>query len=197
MAGLKAMRQWGQETVSARHHYNVIRVTELIHIAMIIPLIIRPATPADLDDVWRMWKEVMEQGDYFPYGPEYTRQQIESGWINPENIIGVAEADGHIAGAYIVRPNQPGHGAHVANAAYMVDTPFRNQGIGKQLCAHSLEAAKVAGYRAMQFNLVVSTNTGAVKAWEALGFQRIGIIPEGFHQKGKGYVDAYIYHRFL
>ncbi|MCO6486888.1 MAG: GNAT family N-acetyltransferase [Phaeodactylibacter sp.] len=158
---------------------------------------IRPAIIKDLDAIWQLWKDITAQKAYFPYDESYTREQIEAAWINLDNLIGIAEVNRTVAGAYIVKPNQPGYGSHVANAAYMVATSFRGQGIGKQLCAHSLEAAKAAGYRAMQFNLVVSTNTAAIKAWEAFGFKRIGIIPEGFYQDGPGYVDAYIFHRFL
>ena len=62
----------------------------------------------------------------------------------------------------------------------------RGKGIGKLLCAHSLEAAKAAGYRAMQFNLVVSTNTAAIRTWESFGFNRIGVVPEGFFRKVLG-----------
>lgn len=158
---------------------------------------IRPATAGDFEAVWQMWKDIMAQKAYYPYDESYTREQIEASWINLDNLINVAEVEGKVVGAYIVKPNQPGHGSHVANAAYMVDTTRRGKGIGKLLCAHSLEAAKAAGYRAMQFNLVVSTNTAAIKAWEAFGFERIGVVPEGFYQEGVGYVDAYIYHRFL
>ena len=158
---------------------------------------LRPALPSDLGAIWLMWKDIMAQKIYYPYDESYSRGQIEAAWINLDNLIGVAEVNGTVAGAYIVKPNQPGYGSHVANAAYMVATAFRGQGIGKQLCAHSLEAAKAAGYRAMQFNLVVRTNTAAIKAWEAFGFKRIGTVPEGFWQDGPGYVDAYIYHRFL
>ena len=159
--------------------------------------IIRPATVKDLDAIWQLWKDITAQKAYFPYDESYTREQIEAGWINLDNLIGVAEVNGAVAGAYIVKPNQPGYGSHVANAAYMVDTAHRGGGIGKLLCAHSLEAAKAAGYRAMQFNLVVSTNTAAIRTWESFGFNRIGVVPEGFFQEGVGYVDAYIFHRFL
>ena len=159
--------------------------------------IIRPATVKDLDAIWQLWKGITAQKAYFPYDETYTRQQIEASWINLDNLIGVAEVAGEVAGAYIVKPNQPGYGSHVANAAYMVATAFRGQGIGKQLCAHSLEAAKAAGYRAMQFNLVVSTNTAAIQVWESFGFQRIGIVPKGFYQEGVGFVNAYIFYRFL
>lgn len=159
--------------------------------------VIRPATVKDFDAVWRMWKAIMAQKVYYPYDESYTREQIEAGWINLDNLIGVAEVNGAVAGAYIVKPNQPGYGSHVANAAYMVDTAHRGGGIGKLLCAHSLEAAKAAGYRAMQFNLVVSTNTAAIRTWESFGFNRIGVVPEGFYQEEVGYVDAYIFHRVL
>ena len=160
-------------------------------------LTIRAATPQDLDAVWQMWQDIVAQKIYYPYDESYSREQIEASWINLGNLIGVAEVDGKVAGAYIVRPNQPGYGSHVANAAYMVDAAFRGKGIGKKLCSHSLKAAKAAGYKAMQFNLVVSTNTAAIRAWEAYGFKRIGIVPGGFYQEGHGYVDAYIFHRFL
>lgn len=159
--------------------------------------IIRPATVKDLDAIWQLWKDITAQKAYFPYDESYTREQIEAGWINLDNLIGVAEVAGGVAGAYIVKPNQPGYGSHVANAAYMVATAFRGKGIGKQLCAHSLQAAKAAGYRAMQFNLVVSTNTAAIQVWESFGFQRIGIVPKGFYQEGVGFVNAYIFYRFL
>ena len=158
---------------------------------------IRPATVKDLDAIWQLWKDITAQKAYFPYDDSFTREQIEDSWIHLDNLIGVSEVNGIVAGAYIIKANQPGYGNHVANAAYMVDTAFRGKSIGKLLCAHSLEAAKAAGYRAMQFNLVVSTNTAAIRTWKAFGFKRIGVVPEGFYQEGAGYVDAYIFHRFL
>ena len=94
---------------------------------------VRAAEPQDLDAVWRMWKDIMAQKAYFPYDESYTREQIEAGWINLDNLINVAEVNGKVAGAYIVRPNQPGYGSHVANDAYMVDTVHRGKGIGKLL----------------------------------------------------------------
>ncbi|MFN7116797.1 MAG: GNAT family N-acetyltransferase [Saprospiraceae bacterium] len=140
-------------------------------------MIIRAATPADFDRVWEMFKQVIDEGIYYTYDTTTQRSYIEQNWINTNQLIYVAEKEGEIAGAYIVKPNQPGHGAHVANAAYMVDLRFRNDGIGRQLGEHSLLAAKAAGYRAMQYNFVVSTNVGAVKLWQSLGFAIIGTIP--------------------
>ena len=102
-----------------------------------------------------------------------------------------------IVGTYVIRPNQPGLGAHVANAGYMVRPDAFGRGTGSALGTHSLEEARAAGYRAMQFNAVVSTNTRAVALWERLGFRIIGTVPEGFRHAKLGFVDLHIMHRML
>lgn len=158
---------------------------------------VRLAEEKDLDEVWRLWKIIMDQKVYFPYDDSFSREQIESIWINMENPIGVAEQNGQIVGAYILKTNQPGYGDHIVNAAYMVDTSQRGQGIGSLLCGHSVEIARKLNYRGMQFNLVVSTNTGAIKVWKAHGFEIIGTIPGGFYHVEKGYVDAHIFFKKL
>lgn len=160
-------------------------------------LTIRAATAEDLDAVWRLWKDVMDQKIYFPYDDTYSRDQIEETWIKLSNAVFVAESDREIVGAYILKPNQPGYGSHIANASYMVDTQTRGRGIGAKLCAHSVEAARTLGYRGIQFNLVVSTNEAAVRAWKANGFEIIGTVPGGFYHDELGYVDAYIFFRDL
>ena len=156
---------------------------------------IRTATAKDLDAVWQMWKTIMEQKVYYPYDASYTRTDIEASWVNLKNHIYVASQDENIVGAYIMKANQPGYGGHIANAAYMVNTAYRGQSIGHQLCAHSIQMASEAGYRALQFNLVVSTNKSAIKVWLDNGFEIIGTIPDGFFHVEQGYVDAYIFYR--
>lgn len=158
---------------------------------------IRPAGEADLDSVWQFWKSIMDQQIYFPYDDTFTRPQIEAAWINLDNAVFVAEQEGTLLGAYILKPNQPGHGRHIANAAYLVDTRARGQGVGQALCAHSVTTARELGYRGMQFNLVVSTNKAAIRVWEANGFRIIGTVPGGFHHRELGYVDAHIFFREL
>lgn len=158
---------------------------------------IRSADPGDLPVVYNLFWNVIEERVYFPYDLSTPRSLIESSWVNLNNLIGVAEQDKRIVGAYIVKPNQPGYGNHIANAAYMVAPAYRGQGIGHALAAASLEAARRAGYRGMQYNLVVSTNTGAVALWQKLGFRIIGTVPGGFLHPQQGYVDAYIMFRLL
>jgi ribosomal protein S18 acetylase RimI-like enzyme len=162
-----------------------------------LPVNIRAARTDDLDAVWQMWKEVMDQKIYFPYDSSYTREQIEESWINLDNGLYVAEVGPEIMGAYILRPNQPAYGSHIANAAYMVSSRSRGHGVGSLLCEHSIHSARELGYRGMQFNLVVSTNEAAIRAWKAHGFEIIGTVPGGFHHFELGYVDAHIFFRSL
>ena len=175
--------------------------------------IIREAKGDDLEAVWLLWKEIMDQKVFFPHDESCSRESIEKSWINQDNLIFVAENaagnnqdktrnfniydPGEIAGAYILKPNQPGYGKHIANASYMVSSSQRGKGLGKLLCAHSIGAGRKAQYRGIQFNLVVSTNIEAVKAWQANGFDIIGTVPGGFFHVEKGYVDAYIFFRDL
>lgn len=158
---------------------------------------IRAANSTDLDRLWEMWKEIMDQKVFFPHDDTWSRSDVEKSWINLDNQCYVAEREQKIVGAYILKPNQPGYGKHIANASYLVDTKYRGGGIGHQLCEHSIDAARSHGYRGMQFNLVVSTNKGAINIWLEHGFKIIGTIPGGFYHAEKGYVDAHIFFRNL
>lgn len=160
-------------------------------------MIIRAAIENDLERVWQLFKGIIDEDVYFAYDHTTTREQIEASWVNLKNYVYIAEIDGQIAGSFIVKPNQPGHGAHIANAAYMVDPAFRGHGIGRFLGLHSVAIAREAGFRGMQFNMVVSTNKEAVHLWQSLGFDIIGTVPGGFLHKQEGYVDAYIMFQSL
>jgi ribosomal protein S18 acetylase RimI-like enzyme len=71
------------------------------------------------------------------------------------------------------------------------------RGIARAMCAHSLEYAKIRGYRAMQFNFVVSTNERAVRLWQDFGFQIAERLPQAFNHPRLGYVDALVMFRTL
>lgn len=153
---------------------------------------IRKAVSTDLDLLWELFNGIIEEKIYYPYLPGTPRKKLEKVWINLDNIAYIALYDDQPAGAYILRPNQAGFGDHIANGAYMVSPQYRNLGIGRKLALHSLEAARKAGYKGMQYNLVVSTNISAVKLWQDIGFEIIATVPGGFKHYIKGYVDAYI-----
>ena len=159
---------------------------------------IRRADESDFDGLWPIFQSVVAKGDTYVFSPAATRQDAFDYWFGPGVTSFVAEDDdGRIAGMYKLIPNQRDLGAHVANASFMVNEAFRGQGIGESLGMHCLEEAKKAGFRAIQFNFVVSTNTGAVDLWKKLGFKVVGTLPEAFRHSTLGYVDAYVMYRFL
>ncbi|MCA1659555.1 MAG: GNAT family N-acetyltransferase, partial [Verrucomicrobiaceae bacterium] len=118
-------------------------------------------------------------------------------WCAGDAATFVAVQDGKVIGSYLLRPNQPGLGDHVANAGYMVDPGARGLGVGRAMGVHSLAEARRRGYRAMQFNFVVSTNESAVHLWRQLGFNIVGTLPRVFRHAQKGFVDAYVMFRLL
>jgi L-amino acid N-acyltransferase YncA len=163
----------------------------------VTPIHIRRAVPKDWPAIWRIFSAVVGAGDTYTFAPATSEAEARRLWMGDGFITCVAEREGDIVGTYIVRPNQPGLGSHVANAGYMVRPDAFGAGIGAALCEHSLAEARAAGYRAMQFNAVVSTNTRAVALWERFGFRIIGTVPEGFRHARLGYVDLLIMHRKL
>ncbi len=159
--------------------------------------VIRPATVADGAAVLEISRELVAEGTTYPFDAGMTDEEVRGYWYAPKGHLYVAEVEGRIAGLYLIKPNQPGRGAHVANGSYAVAASFRGRGLGEALGLHSLEEARRLGYRAMQFNLVVSTNTAAVELWQKLGFRTLCRLPQVFDHAKEGLVDAYLMHRFL
>ena len=154
---------------------------------------IRPATEADRDAIWNIFHEVVADGDTYALDPKIAREDALAYWLAPGTHTYVAQQPAiGIAGTYILRPNQSGGGSHVANAGFMVSASARGQGIGRAMAEHCLSEARRLGFRAMQFNYVISTNTAAIRLWHDLGFAIIGTLPDAFHHPEKGYVDVYV-----
>jgi L-amino acid N-acyltransferase YncA len=158
---------------------------------------IREATEADRDAVWRIFHEVVAAGDTYALDPRMSREQALDYWFGANTQTYVAESGGRIAGTYILRPNQSGGGSHVANAGFMVSPDARGQRVGRAMGEHCLEEARRRGFRAMQFNFVVSTNEAAIRLWKQLDFKIVGTLPGGFRHPEKGYVDVYVMYRSL
>lgn len=159
--------------------------------------IIRPAVDADRDAIWAIFHEVVAKGDTYAWAPETTRDEAMRLWFPPGTWTYVAELDGEVVGTFLLKANQPGQGSHVANCGYMVAGRASGRGIGRAMCRYSLAEAQRLGFEAMQFNLVVSTNTGAVRLWQSCGFSIVGTQPGAFRHPAKGLVDAYVMHRVL
>jgi L-amino acid N-acyltransferase YncA len=160
-------------------------------------IVIRELEGADMRALFGIFKEVLEPGDIFPYPLETDFLKFSEIWLPEKSFSYVAVNNGVTCGAYCVKPQWPGRGSHVATATYMVGAAARGKGVGLALAEHSIEAARERGYRAMQFNLVISTNAAAVKLWQKVGFKIIGTVPGGFEHAELGFVDTYLMHRFL
>jgi L-amino acid N-acyltransferase YncA len=158
---------------------------------------IRPADLQDHEAIWQILHEVVQGGDTFAYAPDISREDGLRSWLEAPRVTWVAEHEGKVIGSYFIKDNQPGLGSHVCNAGYMVASSARGLGAGRAMCAHSLEEARRLGYTAMQYNIVVSTNTGAVALWQSMGFTIVGTLPGAFRHAKLGPVDAYVMHRSL
>ncbi|MFP4229498.1 MAG: N-acetyltransferase family protein [Salinivenus sp.] len=158
---------------------------------------LRPAHADDRNAVWDIFREVVAEGTTYAYPSDTPRSEALRLWMEVPQACYVAERDGQVRGTYYLKPNQPGRGAHVCNAGYMVHPAARRQGIGRALCAHSLDEARRRGYEAMQYNLVVATNEGAIRLWREMGFEIIGTLPRAFDHAEHGHVDAHVMYRLL
>ena len=158
---------------------------------------IRPAAEADRDTIWNIFHQIVAAGDTYALDPGMSRKEALAYWFGADTHTYVAEIDRRVVGTYILRPNQAGPGAHVANAAFMVAPGAQGQGTGRAMGEHCLSEARRIGFRAMQFNFVVSTNTSAIHLWQQLGFKIVGTLPGAFRHPEAGYVDAYVMFRSL
>ena len=159
---------------------------------------IRQATDADRDAIWNIFHQVVAAGDTYALDPNISREDALAYWFAAGTHTYVAEQPAiGVAGTYILRPNQSGGGSHVANAGFMVSADARGQGLGREMAEHCLSEARRLGFRAMQFNFVISTNESAVHLWQQLGFEIVGTLPGAFRHARMGFVDAYVMFRLL
>jgi ribosomal protein S18 acetylase RimI-like enzyme len=158
---------------------------------------IRAAQGEDQDRVWAIVEPVVRAGETYALSRDMAREAALGFWFAGGHEVFVAEEDGEIVGTYFLRANLGGGGSHVANCGYITAGNASGQGVGRAMCAHSLERAKERGFRAMQFNFVVSTNERAVRLWKSLGFEIVGRLPQAFLHPTVGYADAYVMYRQL
>ena len=158
---------------------------------------IRRAVAGDADAIWRIFHAVVSAGDTYVFPSDTPRQVAVDYFLGSRIAAWVIEQDGRVIGVYKLIPNHAGRGSHVANASFMVDPHAQGKGAGRAMGEHCLVEARRAGYAAMQFNFVVSSNTAAVELWKTLGFQIVGTLPKAFRHARLGDVDAYVMYRFL
>ena len=161
-------------------------------------MIIRTATDDDWPRLYPLFRDVVADGRTYAYPDGLTSEQARALWMEPPPGTTVVAVDGEVLlGTAKAGPNRPGRGAHVATASFMVAPQARGRGVGRALGEHVLAWAAAQGYRSMQFNAVVETNTAAVQLWRSLGFDVVGTVPEAFDHPEHGLVGLHVMHRRL
>ncbi len=161
-------------------------------------IIIRPYQNGDWENVWKVLKPTFRAGATYPVSPDISEVESRAYWLDREKRTYLAlDKNGDVGGTYYIRPNQARLGAHICNCGYVVSSAYRGQGLGALMCRHSQDEARNFGYLGMQYNLVVSSNEGAIRLWKREGFNILGTVPNGFRHKELGLIDAYIMFKTL
>jgi len=164
---------------------------------MAMPVKIRPSHRDDAGAIWNILQPVIAAGQTYPLPRDMSRKDALAYWLSPEHRTFVAIVEERIAGTYYLRPNNRGGGAHIANCGYMTGEIWRGMGVARAMCAHSLAQAKAAGFSAMQFNFVISSNAGAIGLWTSMGFETLCTLPRVFDHPQDGLVDALVMFKTL
>lgn len=160
-------------------------------------MLIRPARPEDAAAIWSMLVPVIRAGETYALDRDMSEADALAYWLGPDKETFVAEEGGAAVGTYYIRPNQAGGGRHVCNCGFVTAGAATGRGVARRMGLHALEHGRARGYRAMQFNFVVSTNERAVRLWQSLGFEIVGRLPLAFHHPALGHVDALVMYRAL
>jgi len=156
---------------------------------------IRKVEASDGPAILEIILPVIREGATYTLDMDMGEAEALAYWLAPEKETFVAEENGVIVGTYFIRPNQAGGGRHVCNCGYMTRTTALGRGVARAMCQHSLAHARERGYRAMQFNFVVSTNERAVRLWQSMGFEIVGRLPGAFRHPVNAYVDALVMYQ--
>ncbi len=160
-------------------------------------MLIRSATSEDAAAIWTIIEPVIRAGETLTLDRDMTERDALAYWFDVDKEMFVAEEDGVVLGTYYLRANQTGGGAHVANAGYVTGAAATGRGVARAMGLHSIAHAKARGFRAMQFNFVVSSNVRAAGLWQSLGFEVVGRLPGAFEHPSEGFVDALVMVRTL
>ena len=145
-----------------------------------------------------MVEPVFRAGETYAFSPEITEEEAFKVWIiMPSETFITVDDDNNILGTYYIKPNQFALGSHVCNCGYIVGENVRGKCVASAMCEHSQSKPTARGFRAMQYNLVVSTNEGAIRLWKKHGFEAIGSLPIAFRHPKPGLVDAFVMYKQL
>ena len=161
-------------------------------------MIIRVASEQDWPLIWPFFAAVVDAGETYAYPEDLTAETARPLWMEqPPGLTVVAVEGDAVLGSAKMGPNRPGRGSHVATASFMVDPDRQGRGVGRALGVHAVDWARAEGFRSMQFNAVVESNTAAVTLWQSLGFEILATVPEAFDHRTRGLVGLHVMYRTL
>ena len=153
---------------------------------------IRPATDDDWWGIWPFFAATVAAGETYAYPEDLTSEQARGLWMEPPPGQTVVYDDGTVLGSAKMGPNRPARGDHIGTASFMVAPESRGRGVGRAMAEYVVQWHRDQGYRGIQFNAVVETNTAAVRLWQALGFEIVGTVPGAFRSREHGYVGLHV-----
>lgn len=161
-------------------------------------IFVREYTDADIDGMRAAWNEVVRDGIAFPQENELSHDEAAR-FFAEQTYCGAAVqkcGDGteKVLGMYILHPNNIGRCGHICNASYAVSSDSRGKHVGEKLVRDCVKVAGEKGFRVLQFNAVVATNTAARKLYEKVGFTQLGTIHGGFRNDDGTYSDICPYY---
>jgi L-amino acid N-acyltransferase YncA len=160
--------------------------------------VIRLATRDDWPQIWPFFREIVDAGETYAYPLDLTSEQARELWLyDPPGQTVVLVEDDRVLGSATMGPNRPGRGAHVGTASFMVSSDARGQGVGRRLADYVVRWHREQGFRGIQFNAVVETNTSAVHLWQSLDFEIVGTVPEAFESRTHGRVGLHVMYLAL
>jgi L-amino acid N-acyltransferase YncA len=161
---------------------------------------IRPATPADIAAITRIYDHAVRHGTASfeiepPDEAEMTRRQralIDNGYPYL-----VAEADGIIQGYAYAGPYRarPAYHWSVENSIY-VDAAAHRRGVGRALLARLIAETEARGFRQMIAVIGDSAQTPSIALHHALGFRMVGTIENVGFKFGR-WLDTVLMQRAL
>jgi L-amino acid N-acyltransferase YncA len=160
---------------------------------------IRDAAAEDWPKIWPFLRDIVRAGETYTWPTDVTEDVARAMWMAhalPYRTVVAVDGD-TVMGTAKMGPNQLGPGSHVGNGSFMVHPDHGGKGVGRALGQYVVDQSRADGFRAIQFNAVVATNTVAVKLWQSLGFEIIATLPEGYRHATKGYVGLHIMFRSL
>jgi L-amino acid N-acyltransferase YncA len=156
---------------------------------------IRPATDDDWPHIWPFFSAIVAAGETYAFPGDLTAETGRGWWMSePPSLTVVLEEDAQVLGSAKMGPNRPGRGDHVGTASFMVDPAASGRGFGRALASYVVDWHRAHGFRGIQFNAVVETNTPAVHLWQSLGFEIVGTVPQAFRSATHGEVGLHVMH---